>query len=162
MDLHETLAKLTRHTLFKEWHAKNPQYYLAHAFVMLDEPNKGTWQIGFYNKEKERMITFFVSDAVQQSEEQEVLKEKAGIDELKPEKVKVSVDDALKTAQKCMEENYKAENPMKQFFIIQHIEGHTMFNITFFTQSLKTINIKINAVDGNILKHSIQSLTAFT
>src|SRR5574341_2411664 len=162
MDRHDTLAKLTRHPVFAEWHKENKEYFLAHAFVMLDEANKGIWQIGFYNPEKERMITFIVSDkGVQHTEEQEVLRTEAEIQPLKAEEVTHSVEDALKTAKKCLEENYRGETPIKEFFIIQHAEGHSMFNITFFTQSLKTINIKIDAKTGKIFKHSVQSLAEF-
>jgi len=162
MDLHETLAKLTKHHVFKDWHAKNKDYFLAHAFVMLDEPNKGIWQIGFYNPEKERMTTFITSDKdVQHTEEQEVLRTEAAIDPLKPEDVTFSVEEALATAKKCRDENYRGEMVLKEFFIIQHAEGHAMFNITYFTQSLKTINIKIDAKTGEIIKHSRQSLAEF-
>jgi len=162
MDLHETLAKLTRHPLFIEWHEKNKEYFLAHAFVMLDEANKNTWQIGFYNAEKEKMVTFILSDkVVQHTEEQEVLRSEADIQPLKPEEVTHSVEDALNTTKKCLEENYRGEKPIKEFFIIQHAEGHAMFNITYFTQSLKTINIKIYAKTGKIFKHSVQSLAEF-
>ncbi len=162
MDLHATLAQLTRHSVFKEWQVKNPNYFLAHAFVMLDEPNKDTWQIGFYSQEKERMVTFVITPTtVQHTEEQEVLKKEGTIEQLKPEEVKLTVEEALKTAKKCYEENYKAEKTIKQFFIIQNTEGHTMFNITYFTQSLKTINIKIDAKTGKIIKHSMQSLAEF-
>lgn len=162
MDLHETLARLTRNSIFKDWHVKNKDYFLAHAFVMLDQPNKGIWQIGFYNAEKERMVTFVVSETdIQHTEDQEVLKETTGIQPLKPEDVTLTVEDALKTAKICMQENYRAEIPLKEFFIIQNAEEHTMFNITYFTQSLKTINIKIDAKTGKMIKHSMQSLAEF-
>jgi uncharacterized membrane protein YkoI len=129
---------------------------------MLDEANKGVWQIGFYNTEKERMVTFVVSDTdIQHTEDQEVLKETTGIQKLKPEDVTLSVEDALKTAKDCTKENYRAEIPLKEFFIIQNAEGHTMFNITYFTQSLKTINFKIDAKTGKMIKHSMQSLAEF-
>jgi len=162
MDLHATLAKLTRHVVFKEWHEKNPDYILAHAFVMLDDPNKDTWQIGFYSPKTEKIVTFVVADTIQRTDEQEMLKSKASLQPLKPEEVKLSVEDALSTANQCFEENYKAENPIKHFFIIQHAEDHTMFNITYFTQSFKTINIKIDATTGKVIKHSLQSLAEFT
>jgi hypothetical protein len=162
MDLHKTLAQLTNSAVFKEWHAKNKEYFLAHAFVMLDEANKNTWQIGFYNEKKEKMVTFIVSSTgIQNTEEQEVLKESAVIEPLKPEEVTLTVEDALKTAKQSLQENYSAEKPLKEFFIIQNAEGHTMFNITFFTQSLKTINIKIDTKTGKIIKHSMQSLAEF-
>ncbi len=162
MDLHSILARLTKHPLFKEWHSQNKSYFLAHAFVMMDEANKDSWQIGFYNSEKERMVTFHVSDTVQKTEEQEVLRGKGEITPLKAEEVKLSVEDALRKAKECLQQNYKAENTIKHFFIIQHVESNTMYNVTFFTQSMKTINIKINAGDGKIIKHSMQSLAEFT
>ena len=162
MDLHATLNKLTKHPVFKEWHEKNKEYFLAHAFVMLDEPNKNTWQIGFYHPKKERMVTFLVADTITHTEEQEVLKSTADIQPLKPEEVTLSVEEALKTSKDCLKEHYKTEQPLKEFFIIQHAEGHTLFNITYFTQSLKTINIKIDSKTGKVVKHSLQSLAEFT
>lgn len=162
MDIHEAIARLTRNTTFTAWHKKNSDYFLAHAFVMLDEPNKNTWQIGFYHPEKERMITFIMTgNDVQHTEEQEVLKTEGAIQPLKIEEVKTTILEALQTARNCLKEHYKTEQPIKEFFIIQNAEGHTMFNITFFTQSLKTINIKINTVDGKIIKHSMQNLAEF-
>ncbi len=162
MELDETLAVLTKHSLFKEWHVKNHDYFLAHAFVMLDEPNKNNWQIGFYNPAKERMVTFIISTTVQKTEEQEVLKAEGEIKQLKPEEVKLSVEQAIKKANECMHENYRAEKPIKQFFIIQNAEGRTMFNITYLMQSLKTLNIKIDAKTGETVKHSLQSLVDFS
>lgn len=159
MDLHETLAKLTRHPVFKEWQEKNKTYFLAHAFVMLDEANKNCMQIGFYNPDKQRMVSFFVTDAVQKTDEQEVLRSEGEIKQLKPEEVKLTVEEAIKIAEKCFKE-YK-EQAIKHFFIIQNTEGHTMFNITYFTQTLKTVNIKIDAGSGKIIKHSAQTLAQF-
>ena len=159
MNLLETLAKLTRHPIFKEWHEKNKEYFLAHAFVMLDEANKNCMQVGFYNPEKERIVSFFVTDTVQKTDEQEVLKAEGTIQPLKPEEVKLTVEEAIQIAEKCFKE-YK-EQAIKHFFIIQNTEGHTMFNITYFTQSLKTANIKIDASTGKIIKHSIQALAQF-
>lgn len=162
MDAQATIAALTRSAIFKEWHAKNKEFFLAHMFVMLDEPNKNTWQIGFYNPEKERMVTFMMTEnVVQQTEEQEVLKTAAQIQPLPIEDVKLTIEDALKTAEQCFKENYSAEKPVKQFFIIQHAEEHTMFNITYFTQSFKTVNIKIDAKTGKVFKHSLQALAEF-
>ena len=162
MDIHETLAALTRHAVFKEWQPKNKDYFLAHAFLMLDEANKNTWQIGFYNAGKERMVTFIVSgNSVERTDEQEVLKKEGEIQPLKLEEVKLSVEEALKISKECFEEKYSAEKTLKQFFIIQNLEGHHMFNITYFTQSFQTINIKLDAKTGKVLKQSIQKLAQF-
>ncbi len=162
MDLHSTIARLTRHPVFTEWHANNKEYFLAHAFVMLDETNKDVWQIGFYHPGKERMVTFIISPgSVEHTEEQEVLRSEGEITQLKPEDVTLSVEDALKDAKACLQEHYRGEIPIKEFFIIQQTEGHTLFNITCITQSFKTINIKIDSTTGKVLKHNIQSLAEF-
>ncbi|MBS3147683.1 hypothetical protein J4219_02250 [Candidatus Woesearchaeota archaeon] len=161
MDLHEALAKLTRHSVFKDWQKTNKDAFLAHAFVMLDEANKDVWQIGFYTKETERMVTFMVAETITHTPEQEVLKTDGEIEKLDVAKIKISVEEALSTAKKCVTENYGKENTFKQFFIIQTIEHAPIFNITYLTQSFKTINIKIDAHDGKILKQNIQALAEF-
>ncbi len=162
MDFHEALARLTRHAVFKEWKAENPESFLAHAFVMMDDANKNTWQIGFYNEKKERMVTFILTPgAVEKTEEQEVLKGDSKIAELKTQDVKLHIPDALKKAEEFFKEHYSKEHPIKQFFIIQMIDGHPMFNLTFFVQSFKTINMKIDARTGEIVKHTVQELAKF-
>lgn len=162
MDFHEAIAKLTRHPLFKEWHSSNQDFYLAHAFVMMDEANKDIWQIGFYNKKKERMVTFLLSPGkLEKTQEQEVLKSGAEIKELNTEQVKLDIPEALEKAKGCFKENYKNAMPLKKFFIIQVIEGHPTFNLTYFLQDFKTVNIKIDAGTGEIMKHSIQKLAEF-
>lgn len=162
MDIHKALADLTRHHAFKEWHNEHKDYFLAHAFVMLDEANKNTWQIGFYNEKEQRMISFILQDQdVGKTDTQEVLKTEGDISPLQVEHIKLTVEDALAKAKEVYQEHYKNELPIKQFFIIQNTEGHHMFNITYFTQSFNTINIKIDAETGDVIKHSKQQLAAF-
>jgi len=162
MDFHATLAQLTRHPSFKAWHAKNKDYFLAHAFVLFDEANKDLWQIGFYHAKNEKMITFIVSpDKVEHTEEQDVLKSTIALEKLEPDKVTIPIDDALKTAHELFTKDYRAEKSIKQFFIIQTIEAKPVFNITYFTQSFKTVNIKIDAANGKLIKADLQNLAEF-
>lgn len=163
MDFHKALADVTRSVLFKDWHAKNPDYFLAHGFLMLDDANKDTWQIGFYNPTTERMITFVLENGrVTHTPEQETLRSDAQLLKLDPADVVLPVEDALSKNKDIIAEHYSAEKPVKQFFIIQHLEGHTVFNITSLTQGFKTINVKIDAKTGDVVKHSIQALAEFT
>lgn len=161
MDFHASLAKLTRSPVFKEWHGKNKDAFLAHGFLMLDEANKDMWQFGFYEEKKERMVTFLVGETIKHTEEQEVLKSEGTIDKLPVNDVKITPEEALVTFKKIISENYKSEIPLKQFFIVQHAEGHTMYNMTVFTQSFKTVNVKIDAKTGNVIKHDMQVLADF-
>jgi hypothetical protein len=163
MELNEVLARLEKSGEFKEWRAAHSVAYLAHAFVMLDEQNKDTWQVGYFDEQKNSMTTFVLQGSqVQVIPDQEVVKADQRILPLKPEDVKVPIAEALAIAQKTKLENYPQEMPAKTFFIIQHLSEHgSVFNITFFTISFKTINIKVSTIDGKVVNHSMQALAAF-
>jgi len=163
MDFHKTLERLHASKEYKSWKEKHSGFYLAHAFVMQDEANKGILQIGYFNAKKDRMATFIVSpDTISVTQEQEVMKAEQCISELDVEKIKLTVEEAISAAKKCIDENYAREMILKSFFIIQEIAGIPMFNITYLTQGFKTINIKINATDGTIVKHSSGVIAQFS
>ncbi len=163
MEFESIIKKIESMKEFSEWKDKHKQYYLAHAFVMLDEPNKNIWQIGYYDKESNKIATIVLEgEKISIVPEQEILQATQQITELKPADIKLTVDKALETAKACIKENYPKEMPAKSFFIIQHLDEGTVFNITFLTQSFKTINIKISTIDGKIFRHSLQTLANFS
>lgn len=163
MELKDILATLEKSGAFKEWRATHAKAFLTHAFVMLDEPNQNTWQIGYFDDAANTMSTFVVADKkVDVIPDQEVLKAQQQILELKPAEATLPVAEALAAAEKARLEHYRQEMPAKTFFIIQHLPEHgTVFNITFFTAAFKTINIKLSAKDGKVVQHTIQALAAF-
>ncbi|MBW3019110.1 PepSY domain-containing protein [Candidatus Woesearchaeota archaeon] len=158
MDLHEALGKLTANLRFKEWHEQNPDCFLAHGFMMLDEANKDQWQIGFYDPKTGKMKTFIVSENIQQMEEQEILK-KGELAKLELSNVQINQEDAMAKAEECFKK-YK-QVPLKTFFIVQQVNGKTVYNVTFFTQAFNTVNIKVSALDGEILEETEQKLATF-
>lgn len=162
MEFEEIVKKAQSSKEFKEWKEKHKEYYLAHAFVMLDKANEGVWQLGYYDKQSNNVATIILQgDAVSIIPEQEILKASQEITELNPADVKLSVKEALETASKCIKENYPKELILKNFFIIQHLDEGTVFNITYLTQTFKTINIKISTTDGKIFKHTIAAIANF-
>ena len=62
------------------------------------------------------------------------------------------------SANKTREENYPKQLLFRNFVIIQMFEGRAVYNITFFTRSFKTINVKLSAENGEIIKHSLSDL----
>ncbi len=161
MDFHHALSNLTNNLSFKEWHKNNPDSFLAHGFMMLDDANKDVWQIGFYKPERSKITTFIVNKTIEHTSEQEVLESGNPIQKLSVEDVKIPHEGALKTAKDIMQKEFKKEVSIKEFFIIQKLEDRTVFNITFFTQSFKTVNVKIDAKTGEIVSKSLQSLMEF-
>jgi len=162
MEFHETLKLVQETDAFKEWKKQHDHYFLAHAFVLLDEPNKNIWQFGFYNKETEKMATIIYDEGnISIVPDQEVLKAGGVIKPLVPEEIKITVEEALDKAKQVRDEHYVGKPIMKSFFIIQHIDDHSVFNITYISQGFETINIKISTIDGKVVKHSVSKLAEF-
>ncbi len=155
MEFQEVFKAVQETDNFKEWKKEHENYFLAHAFVILDEPNKDIWQLGFYNQEKEKMATIiYDKGSISIVQDQEVLKGEGQIKPLVPEEVKLKVAEALEKAKEVMDEHYKGRGITKTFFIIQHIENNSVFNITHLTMGFETINIKVSTIDGKIVKHT--------
>ena len=147
---------------FKEWKKSHTNFYLAHAFVMKDHNSTERWQIGYYDKKTNKMeIIIQQGDRLTFVPEQEILKASQEILPLDPDEVKIDASQAAKAALECIKEHYPKEPIMQGFFIIQHLEGATVYNMTYVAQTLKTINIKLSAIDGKIIKHSIAKLADF-
>ena len=163
MEFKKLIEEIESTEQFKEWKESHPDFYLAHAFVMKDQGNQEVWQIGYYDKQTNKMETIVKQgETLEFVPEQEILKASQEILPLNPDDVKIGVSEALEKAQECIKENYPKEPILKNFFIIQHLEGATIYNITFVAQTFKTINIKVSTTDGKIIKHSCQKLADFS
>ncbi len=163
MELRDILTTLEHSQEFKDWRATHEHAFLAHAFVMLDDANKNVWQVGYFDETQNTMSTFVVDGKkVDVIPDQEILRAEQRIIALNPADVALPIAEALALAQKAKLEHYPQETPAKTFFIIQHLEAHgPVFNITYFTASFKTINIKLSTKNGTVVHHSSQALAAF-
>ena len=75
MDLKEALSKLQRNKDFLKWKGKNKNTFLSYAFKIPEEMGYDNWQIGFYNKRKDKITTFIMeSENVRINPAQEVFK----------------------------------------------------------------------------------------
>ena len=159
MELKQALQKLEKSAEFKKWKKTHAEAFLAHAFVMLDDANKDIVQFGFFDSKSDKMTPFMVEPKkVSELPESEVFKSEQTITPLVMKHVQLTDEKALEIANEFRNKNYPAELPIKTFFIVQHLDLGCVFNITFFTKSLKTLNLKISVVDGKILRHSLESL----
>ena len=161
MDIITTLKELESGKEFKEWQKSHKEHYLVHAFKLLDEPNKNIWQIGYYDKSSDTITTFVVESGKDTKiiPDLEVFKEeKHPIKELDVKKVKVNPQQALDTAATFLKKEFPAESPIKTILILQSIEQGHVYNISFITRSMSTINIKISSEDGSVVEHHKFSL----
>lgn len=159
MEFADIAKQLDTSKEFKVWRKENPKPFLAHAFKLLDEANQDTWQLGYYDAEKENITTFIVSALhVEVIPNQEILRSPNAIEPLEVKHIKIESEQILKQSREYHQLHHPRELVLKQFFIIQQINAETVYNVTFFFQSMKTLNLKFDAKDGKLLSNSFQTL----
>jgi hypothetical protein len=155
MEFKEALKKLESSDVYKKWRSDDFDSYLTHAFTMIDSSVKEEWQIGYYNVDNDAVTTFSISDSVSKNPEAEVFKDEKKILPLDKTKVKLTVKDALEKAEKIQKEKYSAHSPFKKVVILQNLDVGQVWNITYITNSFKTLNMKIDAETGEIKKDEL-------
>ena len=161
MEFKEALNKLENSKEFEEWKKKNTDSYLAHGFIMQGR-GEGEWQIGYYNRKKELMTSFFIDEKIKISPETEVFKRDGHIvKELDAEKVRFDYSEAMSYADKFRKENYRNEEPMYIIVILQNLNIGQVWNITFVTKNFNALNMKISPENGKILDNSLTPLMEF-
>ncbi|MEK6869675.1 MAG: hypothetical protein AABX74_05565, partial [Nanoarchaeota archaeon] len=138
--------------------------FFSYSLVTIENNEISPWQIGFYDKAADKITTFVIEkDEIAVQKEEDVFK-KPGM-EVKPiemEKAKLKFDEIIKKAEKFKKEEYPKEAISKTIAILQNIEDYgTIWNITFVTDSFKTLNMKINPQNGEIMHHNLDSLMSF-
>lgn len=154
----EIMGILEDSKIFSDWKEKNPNAYLTHAFCMYDSAKDNEWQFGYYLKDKDKMVTFVMEDEISKMPESEILKKEDLLNHLDMENVRIELDEALLKAKECQEKDHKGQLPMKIIVLLQHLNEGLVWNITYLTIGFKTLNIKISAIDGKIVEHTLKSL----
>jgi len=157
MEVVDIIKKLENSDEYKEWIKQNKGFYLVHLFFMTDQPI----QVGYYHKELDKITTFEISEAIKVNPISEVFKDKKFIDALEIDKIKIDKGEAVDRVASVKADNYASEKLTKEMMIVQEHNGEIVYNITYFTESFKTINCKINAESGAVISHDCNSLVSF-
>ena len=161
--LKETIKKLESSKIFKDYKKTNPDTYLTSTFLMT-ENLEGDWQLDYYSIKSKKITSFVIKDKVKSMPETKPFQEKESIIErLDIDKAKIDFKKVIKIADKLKREKYKNEILTKKIIVLQNLKefGH-IWNLTFLTSSFKTLNIKIDASSGKILKENLAYLITFT
>src|SRR3989338_692640 len=132
--------------------------------MAIENNESSLWQLGFYNRATDKITTFVIGkNEIAVQKEEEVFKKPDM--EVKPvgiEKAKLKFDEIIKKAEKFKKEEYPKEAISKTIAILQNLQGFgTVWNITFVTDSFKTINLKINAENSEVISHNLESIMDF-
>ena len=146
--------KLTNSKIFKEWKENNKKDYLSSYVSINNIP-----QFDFYNPKTDKITSFIINKEIEIKKEQNIFKSsKDKIKELNLNKIKITQEQAEKIINNL--EKYKHETFSKKIIILQNIKV-PLWNISLITDTFNILNIKINAINGNIISENYESLLNF-
>lgn len=160
----EIVKKIENSSEFKEWKEKNTDDYLVSLFLISSKEKPSTeWQIDFYNADKNKMTSFILhSDGKvnMMPPDQIFKKEEDKVNELDLSKVKINYEDAINNANALLKEKYRNEEVNKQILILQQLDK-LVWNITYVTAFFNMLNVRIDAITGEIISENFSSLMSF-
>ena len=111
MELNQALEKLKQSTEFKNITEKSKDIYFSYAMIMLENEKIGPWQLGFYNKSTDKMITFVVdNNEIKTEKEEEIFKKpETQVNEVDLKKAKIAYIEILKKAEEFQKKEYPKE-----------------------------------------------------
>ncbi|MEK6956131.1 MAG: hypothetical protein AABW52_05705 [Nanoarchaeota archaeon] len=135
--------------------------YLCGFFLMadVDKLESTDWQIDFYDDKKDTITSYVVGEKIEISENSKVFKEEnKKIEELKLEKLKVDINDALRKCEIILKQHEEKETQV--IIILQNDKG-IKWNISYVTQRFNLINIKIDGETGDVVNQNIISMLSW-
>lgn len=152
------VRRLWQSPQFFSWKEENTAAYLAHVFYMTDhEP-----EVGYYHAQHDTITSFVMGSTISMNPAQEVFKKDTELKALDVDAVKLSLLQVVEKARAFQEKEYAKEQIMKEIIILQHLAEGQVYNVTFITQSMKTLHMKFCAATGNVLHHQLTSLMDYT
>ena len=107
MELKQALERLDKSKEYKDSIKGNNNIFFSYALVTIEKNEASPWQLGFYNKSTDKIMTFVVGkDEIAVQKEDEVFK-KPGM-EVKPidiEKAKLKFNEIIKKAEEFKKKN---------------------------------------------------------
>ena len=135
--------------------------FLCGAFIIcdIDQLETTNWQIDFYEKEKNLIQTYIVSEKIEKTNESEVFKtEDMTVEELDLKEIKRDFKDLTETIKEILDKN--KEEPVKITIILQK-QKVPIWNIIYITKKFNLLNIKINAISGELIEEKLVNLLSF-
>lgn len=163
MNMQDLLVALQKTDSFKQWKKIHPAGYLTHFFCQMSSQfvSLNRWEIGFYEPSAGKITVFVIlenGDAEIKPADDVFQKEKAAIEELKIEKVKISMEQAAQSWSDHFQEFFPKETIGDGFVVLQTLEKNAVWNLTFITKTIKFVNMKIDAASAKITSHEEISL----
>ena len=147
---------------FKKWKKEHSDSFLSHFFCPIHNNGEAasSWEIGFILPANERIVIFVKeSSSFTIKMEDDIFKEpNSRLETLNLKKVKVEYSDAFNLLKEELPKLFPKEAFNDGFVILQSLNNLILWNFSFVTQSLKFVNVKIDAVAGKISDSQLVSV----
>jgi hypothetical protein len=154
MNVQSLLEKVESSSVFTAWRNDHSSPYLAHVFIMYDNDTVMDQQVGYFDPDKDKMNSFTITgNDITLIPEADVFK-KPNAGEVKPldtASISVSFDEVKEQCEKLLKEKYHT-TASKKIFILQHLPEGQVWNCTFLTSGFATMNVRVDASSGEVLK----------
>jgi len=159
LTVHTAMEQLLEDELFINWHKEHPTAYLCHCMRMLGDED--AWHIGYYLDDTIQTFVVSPNDVAQEKQDEVFKKPDSVVKELDFSQVDLTATQAVQIAIEFQKKEFPSEIPSKQIIILQHIDAGQVYNITFVTLAMSTLNIKVDAKTGEVKEHKRTSLMDF-
>lgn len=140
---------------FKEWKQTHKDCYLAHAFNTIETKVFGKWQLGYFDKSSKKITVFEVESAKILAED-DILESGSSIKALDVENISINVLEALDISHQLEQDKYPKIVTSRAIIIIQNLDIGQVWNLTFVTNGLDVLNVKIDSKNRSVLEHSLK------
>ena len=164
MELTVAFKKLQQSQEFKSWNKENKDIFASFALKMLENGKEDDWHFGFYHESTDKIATFITGkDKIEFIQEEEIFKKPdAKISQIDFKKLKMPLKKILEHTSNTLKDKYPSELVNKTIAILQNVdENGTIWNITYLTNSYKTINFIVNPENSQIVSQTMESLMSF-
>jgi hypothetical protein len=166
MDFVNFKKDLERVVVFSDWKGKHQSFILSHFFVQLNSnlETKSDWEIGYFDV-KENKTTVFGLDESKSfvlKTTDEIMQGKEPVEELNLDEIKIEFGEAKERVKTFLPKVFpELINLLGDgFCILQKFKGKTLWNFSFITKKLSMANIKLSAIDGEIISHEEVKFTS--
>jgi hypothetical protein len=158
MNVQQAIEYVQTSEKYQSFSKEQPEYYLAHCFCTIDKQGKSPWQIGYYSKKTQKIVSFTADEAIIQHDEDDAFRKEGHVPKLEEKEVSISVEEALAKADAYKEAHHPAEDVTKRIIILQSMKGAPVWNITLITNIFSLINMHVHADTAEVLSTNVDSV----
>lgn len=152
------LNSLKKSVAFTSWKKEHENSFVSHFFAPISPEfkQKDSWEIGYYMIDSQKVTTFMQEKEEWNLKSSDQLVAHTGTEDvtkLDLSSVKISFEDALIKIRNLIEKEFPGNIGIlgEGFCILQQYKGAVLWNVSFITQKMTMINIKISAVSSEFV-----------